>query len=80
MPLCNLWIPLEFALSIKSILNIADVTEPFAGILLAPASSLKTVVTDLFRKYWRAYYTNRFTPKSLVSHNTSLSEEILGKS
>ena len=77
MPLCNLWTSLEFALSIKSILHIADVTEPFAGILMAPASSLKTVTIDLFRKYWRAYFTHNFTPKSWVSHNTSLSDEIL---
>ncbi|MDQ3903226.1 MAG: hypothetical protein M3247_06270, partial [Thermoproteota archaeon] len=77
MPLCNLWTPLDFALSIKSILHIADVTEPFAGILLAPPSSLKTVTIDLFRKYWRAYFTHNFTPRSLVSHNTSLPEYVL---
>jgi hypothetical protein len=77
MPLYNLWMPLEFAFSIKSLLHIADVTEPFAGILLAPASSLKTITIDLFRKYWRAYFTHSFTPRSWVSHNTSLSEEIL---
>jgi hypothetical protein len=77
MPLRNLWIPLDFALSIKSILHIGDVKEPFAGILLAPPSSLKTVTIDLFRKYWRAYYTHYFTPRSIVSHNTSLSEEVL---
>jgi hypothetical protein len=77
MPLYNLWTPLEFALSIKSILHIADVTEPFAGILLAPASSLKTVTIDLFRKYWRSYFTHSFTPRSWVSHNTSLDEDTL---
>ena len=77
MPLTNLWTPLEFALSIKSILHILDVVEPFAGILLAPPSSLKTVTIDLFRKYWRGYFTHNFTPKSFVSHNTSLSEEVL---
>jgi hypothetical protein len=77
MPLHNLWVPLDFALSIKSIFHIADVTEPFAGILLAPPSSLKTVTIDLFRKYWRAYFTHYFTPKSIVSHNTSLSEDVL---
>lgn len=77
MPLCNLWMPLDFALSIKSILHIEDVTEPFAGILVAPASSLKTVTIDLFRKYWRAYHTHDFTPRSWVSHNTSLPEDVL---
>ena len=77
MPLSNLSIPLDFALSIMSILHIADIKEPFAGILLAPPSSLKTVTIDLFRKYWRAYYTHYFTPRSIVSHNTSLSEQVL---
>ena len=32
----DLWVPLEFALSIKTILNIKNCTLPFAGILLGP--------------------------------------------
>jgi hypothetical protein len=33
----SLWLPLEFALSIKCILNISDITLPFAGIVLGGA-------------------------------------------
>ena len=39
----SLWQPLEFTLSVKCILNIAGVEKPFAGIILGPPSSLKTV-------------------------------------
>ena len=45
----NLWNAFEFALSVKTILNIRDCTLPFAGIILGPPSSLKTVVIELFR-------------------------------
>jgi hypothetical protein len=77
MPLPMLKSPLEFALSIKSILNIADNTLPFAGFLLAVPSSLKTVTVELFRRYWRSYFTHYFSPQSIVSHSTSVSEEVL---
>ena len=30
----SIWLPLEFTLSVKCILNIADITLPFAGIIL----------------------------------------------
>ena len=39
----ELWMPLEFELSVFKILNIKDCTLPFAGILLGATSSLKTV-------------------------------------
>lgn len=41
-PLSQLRLPLEFALSVKNVLNIADCTLPFAGFLLGVPSSLKT--------------------------------------
>jgi hypothetical protein len=34
----GIWAGLEFALSVKSILNIKDCTLPFPGIILGPAS------------------------------------------
>ena len=43
----ELWTPLEFAISIKTILNIKNCTLPFAGILLGPPSSLKTGIVEL---------------------------------
>lgn len=75
----NLWPGLEFALSVKSILNIKDCTLPFIGILLGPASSLKTVIIECFRGYRNTYYTDNFSPKSLVSHVSGKTEKQLRK-
>lgn len=75
----HLWPGLEFTLSVKSVINIKDNTLPFIGILLGPASSMKTLIIELFRDYDLTLYTDYFSPKSLVSHNSSLPEEILRK-
>ncbi len=75
----ELWIPLEFALSIKTILNIKGCTLPFAGILLGAPSSLKSKVVGLFDSWKNAYYTDGFTPRSLVSHYAGIKEEELKK-
>ncbi len=75
----NLWLGLEFALSVKTILNIKGCTIPFCGILLGPASSSKTVIIELFRGYKHTFYTDNFSPKSLVSHLSGLKEEQLRK-
>jgi hypothetical protein len=76
-PLPQLSLPLEFALSIKNILNIADCTLPFAGILLAVPSSLKTVAIELFIPYWHSKYKDDFSAKAFVSHYAGLTEEQL---
>src|SRR4029453_11172514 len=68
----QLWKPLEFALSLKSILNIKDCTLPFIGIILGPPGTVKTVTIELFRDYNLAFYTDNFSAKSFVSHNTSV--------
>jgi len=75
----ELWDPLDFALSIKTILNIKNCTLPFAGILLGPPSSLKTVVVELFRKWKNSYYTDSFTARTFVSHYAGLKEDQLKK-
>ena len=75
----NIWPALEFALSIKTILNIQDCTLPFAGILLGPPSSLKTVCIELFRKWPQTYYTDNFSAKSFVSHSTAVTKEELAE-
>lgn len=49
------------------------------GVIIAPPSSMKTMVIQLFRKYPNSFYTDSFTPSSLVSHNASLTEEQLQK-
>ena len=75
----ELWTPLEFALSIKTILNIKNCTLPFAGILLGAPSSLKTIIVELFKKSKNSYFTDSFSPKSLVSHYAGIKEEQLKK-
>lgn len=75
----NLWPGLEFALSVKTILNIKGCTIPFCGILLGPASSSKTIIIELFRGCKQTFYTDNFSPKSLVSHLSGLNEEQLRK-
>ena len=73
----NLWPSLEFDLSVEAILHIKDIGQPFAGIVLGKPSSLKTVGLELFRKSQDTYYTDNFTAKSFVSHNSGLNEEQL---
>ena len=73
----KLWPGLEFALSVKSILNIKCCTLPFAGIILGPASSLKTVAIELFRECHHTFYTDNFSAKAFVSHNSAVKKEKL---
>lgn len=70
--------PLEFVLSVKSILNIDDITLPFAGIVLGPPSSLKTVAIEMLReRKIRSVYLDKFSPKSFVSHSSTTKREEL---
>lgn len=75
----ELWLPLEFAISVKSILNIKDWTLPFMAVLLAPPSSMKTVALDLLIDYPHTFTTDEFTPGAFVSHNSTKSEAQLQK-
>ena len=75
--LASLWQPLEFTLSIKCILNISDITLPFAGIILGPPSSLKTVSLTMLKKWPQTYYTDNFSARSLVSHISGKTEQEL---
>ena len=73
----NLWNCLEFQLAIKNILHIHKCNLPFAGIILGPPSSMKTVGIELFRKIENVFYSDNFSPKSFVSHSTSVKKEEL---
>lgn len=73
----GLWLPLEFAISIRCILNIKNITLPFIGIILGPPSSLKSQAVDAQKHSRDTFYTDNFSPKSFVSHNSNLSEEEL---
>jgi hypothetical protein len=68
---------IELQLSVKSILNIKDCTLPLAVIVLGAPSSLKTQGIELFRKWPTTYYTDNFSARSFVSHNTSVKKEQL---
>lgn len=46
----SVWLPLEFTLSEKCILNVEDITLPFAGIVLGAPSTLKTVSLIMLNK------------------------------
>jgi hypothetical protein len=73
----SVWLPLEFTLSVKCILNITDITLPFAGIILGAPSTHKTVSLTMLNIWPQTFYTDSFTSRSLVSHSTAVSKEEL---
>ena len=73
----NLWDSLEFELAIKNILHINNCTLPFAGIVLGSPSSMKTLGIELFRNIENTFYSDNFSAKSFVSHNTAVKRENL---
>jgi hypothetical protein len=58
-------------------LNIKKVTLPFAGIILGPPSTLKTIGLTMLKVWPQTFYTDSFSPKSLVSHSSTLTSEEL---
>jgi hypothetical protein len=75
----DLWLPLEFAISVRMILKIKGWTLPFMGVILGAPSSLKTQSLDLTIDYPNTFTTDEFTPASFVSHNSGKSEQELQK-
>jgi hypothetical protein len=73
----NAWPIMQFIIAVKTILNIYDNKLPFLGIIIALPSGLKTTFINFFRIYIHTFYSDIFTPNSLVSHNSSLTEEQL---
>ncbi len=73
----GIWPAFEFTLSIKNILQVDKISLPFAGIILGPPSSAKTLVLEMLRDLSNTFYTDSFTPKAFVSHNSGVSEEQL---
>ncbi len=65
------------SIAVKTILNIKDCNLPFAGIILGPPSSSKTVGIEMFRGTANTFYTDSFSAKSFVSHNTSVPRDKL---
>lgn len=60
-------------------MNIKNCTLPFAGIVLGRPSSFKTVGIELFRKWINVFYTDSFSAKAFVSHNTGVAKSKLGE-
>ena len=75
----NLWDSLEFELALKNILHINNCTLPFAGIVLGSPSSMKTLGIELFRNIENTFYSDNFSAKSFVSHNTAVKREQLSQ-
>jgi hypothetical protein len=73
----EMWVGLEFELSILGILNLHDKTLPFIGLFLARPGSYKTQMISLLQDWYCTYYTDDFTAKSFVSHSTAVTEEEL---
>ena len=73
----EIWAGLEFELSVFRILNILGCTLPCIGIILARPGGWKTQIIKLLAKWHCAYYTDDFTPRSFISHSSSVSKEEL---
>jgi hypothetical protein len=75
----GLWLPLEFAISVRCILHIRNITLPFIAVILGPPSSLKSVAVDMFEGARYTFPTDDFSAKAFVSHNSGVSDEDLAK-
>ncbi|MGH9878613.1 MAG: hypothetical protein ACRD5H_13330, partial [Nitrososphaerales archaeon] len=73
----DVWLSVEFLLSVARILNIKNCNLPFMGIVLGKPSSSKTLGIELFRGTRHTYFTDSFSAKSFVSHNSNMDEERL---
>lgn len=75
----GLWLPLEFAISVRSIMHTKNITLPFIAVILGPPSSFKSVAVDMFEGARHTFQTDDFSPKAFVSHNSAVSNEELAK-
>ncbi|KAA2280249.1 hypothetical protein [Candidatus Nitrosocosmicus sp. SS] len=73
----DIWPTIEFTLSSMMILHIKKITLPFIGIILGPPSSAKTLVLELLRGKSHTYYTDSFTARAFVSHNSAVQKSEL---
>lgn len=73
----QVWPSVEFVLAVSRILYVKDITLPFMGIILGKPSSSKTLAIECFRGSPHTFYTDAFTPRAFVSHNSGMTEEQL---
>ncbi len=73
------WFATEVCASVYAQLWIEDITQPFALIVMGHPSSKKTTVLAFFDKLDYSYLSDKFTPRSFVSHSASVKREDLHK-
>jgi hypothetical protein len=71
----GVWDGLEFELSTLRISNIADCTLPFIGIILGRPSGYKTVIVDRLKDWPFTFHTDKFSPRSWITHTSALETE-----
>lgn len=75
----NRFFVLKTCLSVKLQLRIADITQPFALFLLGNPASKKTTILEIINATPGCYKSDKFTPKSFVSHAANVKREDLVK-
>lgn len=70
---------LEACLSVKAQLKIKNLTQPFALILMGNPSTKKSTILEVVNSLLGCYKSDKFTPKSFVSHSANVKKEELGK-
>lgn len=73
------WFAAEVCASVYAQLFIEDITQPFALILTGLPSSKKTTVLAFYDKSDYSYLSDKFTPRSFVSHSATVKKEELRK-
>ncbi|MBU0976355.1 hypothetical protein KJ918_06150 [Patescibacteria group bacterium] len=76
----SLWSPVETCLSVVSQLRIQDISHPFSLVLIGMPSSSKTTVLSFFYDIDNiSYKSDKFTPRSFVSHASNVQRDKLEK-
>jgi len=70
---------LECCLSVKAQLKVKNLTQPFALILMGNPSTKKSTMLDIVNSLPDCYKSDKFTPKSFVSHSANVKKEELSK-
>jgi len=75
----NMYPTLEVCLSVKTQLLIDDITQPFALFIMGVPSSLKSTTLEIINCLSNCYKTDKFTPRSFVSHSANVSKTKLSE-
>ena len=75
----NIYPVLEVCLSVKSQLLIKDITQPFALFLMGVPSCYKSTTLEIINCLSNCYKSDKFTPKSFVSHSANVTKTKLSE-